>query len=544
MSSPFAALLGTNYCPHDEEIPEIKALLVGPFLRLKRLDEEIADLQKAIDKLAAERDELGAFVEGHKALISPVRRLPLDIIQEIFVACLPTHRNCVMHASEAPVLLGRISSSWRAISLSTPRLWARLHVVVPPRNPFDIDSAVEFINKKAAERLEVTKIWLGRSGQCPLSISLHIGPENDSPPATPSALEPRSSPFLQALVTFAPRWQHIILTTSASMFHVNVGHLTATDVPILESITFDVLQPRWSPLPVTWDYCEMLRSPRISSFSISGSSFFPDKLPLHWDQLTDLAISGPVWETSMTSEKVLQTISGCPRLRSCKLVVNDGVSPTPLLHPTVELPFLHTLELDFGVIVFMVPQLLERLSLPELRTFTFHGQADPQCSFSLTPFFTFWTHLESLNIDGNTFTKSTMLDSVRNLPSSLRQLSIREIVHGPELELGSLDDDALAVLASGCPALETLLVNYCCGISDTALFHFISARMTGEYRTKLKRLCIKFHRQMTLDILPSVQSFIESGLDVSLTYIPSQPSTPFSPWYGLDDAPDQPSSWM
>jgi hypothetical protein len=39
---------------------------------------------------------LGAYVDTHKALISPARRLPLDIIEEIFVACLPTHRNCVM----------------------------------------------------------------------------------------------------------------------------------------------------------------------------------------------------------------------------------------------------------------------------------------------------------------------------------------------------------------------------------------------------------------------------------------------------------------
>ncbi|KAJ6544214.1 hypothetical protein B0H19DRAFT_898859, partial [Mycena capillaripes] len=123
MASHFAPQLGTNYCPKDKEVLEIKALLVKPSHRLKRLDDEIADLQKAIDKLAEERNSLSAYVDAHKALISPARRLPLDIIQEIFIACLPTHRNCAMSASEAPVLLGRICSSWRAISLSTPRLW-------------------------------------------------------------------------------------------------------------------------------------------------------------------------------------------------------------------------------------------------------------------------------------------------------------------------------------------------------------------------------------------------------------------------------------
>ncbi|KAF8138039.1 hypothetical protein K438DRAFT_1537299, partial [Mycena galopus ATCC 62051] len=123
MASPFAPRLGTNYCPTDEEVLDIADLLVEPTLRLKGIDDEIAKLQTAIDKLAEERDSLGAYVEAHQALISPARRLPLDIVQEIFIACLPTHRNCVMSASEAPVLLGRICSSWRTISLSTPRLW-------------------------------------------------------------------------------------------------------------------------------------------------------------------------------------------------------------------------------------------------------------------------------------------------------------------------------------------------------------------------------------------------------------------------------------
>ncbi|KAJ6594624.1 hypothetical protein B0H19DRAFT_907708, partial [Mycena capillaripes] len=123
MTSPFASQLGTNYCPKDEEVQEIKNLLLEPTLRLKRLGDEIADLQTAIDKLAEERDTLEAYVEGHRALMSPVRRLPLDIIQEIFIACLPDDHNCVMGASEAPVLLGRICSSWRATSLDTPRLW-------------------------------------------------------------------------------------------------------------------------------------------------------------------------------------------------------------------------------------------------------------------------------------------------------------------------------------------------------------------------------------------------------------------------------------
>ncbi|KAJ6511081.1 hypothetical protein C8R45DRAFT_401467, partial [Mycena sanguinolenta] len=87
MAFPFSSKLGTNHCPTDDEVLQIKALLVEPTLRLKGLDDEITKLQKAIDRLVEERSRVAAYLEDHKALISPVRRLPLDIIQELFVAC-------------------------------------------------------------------------------------------------------------------------------------------------------------------------------------------------------------------------------------------------------------------------------------------------------------------------------------------------------------------------------------------------------------------------------------------------------------------------
>ncbi|KAJ6537311.1 hypothetical protein DFH09DRAFT_1178438, partial [Mycena vulgaris] len=170
MTSCFSPKLGTNYCPKDDEVLEIQALLVEPTLRLDRLDNEIAAMREALDTLIAERDGVDAYVSAHKALISPVRRLPLDIIQEIFIACMPTHRNCVMSAREAPVLLGRICSAWRAISLATPRLWASLHVVEPSRSyPTSSDALFE---AKWTQRLETAKTWLSRSSQCPLLISM------------------------------------------------------------------------------------------------------------------------------------------------------------------------------------------------------------------------------------------------------------------------------------------------------------------------------------------------------------------------------------
>ncbi|KAJ6594656.1 hypothetical protein B0H19DRAFT_1096334 [Mycena capillaripes] len=433
-----------------------------------------------------------------------------------------------MSVSEAPVLLGRICSSWRAISLSTPRIWTRLHIVEPP---LAYGPVAESYDKKAAQRLEVTKTWLGRAGQCPLSISLESSAY--SPPTTPG---PRRGQCLPALVSFASRWQHIDLTTPASMLD-EISHIKPIDVPMLQTIAFHLdLQHLFPPFLVKWQFFEMLRSPNISGFSVSGNSFDPEKLPVHWDRLTDLTVDGRAWETLLTSDMVVQTLSRCPELRSCKLAVSDR---DPQLLHSVELPFLHTLELDSGSSA-TVPRLLERLSLPGLRNFILHGYADHEGPFSLAPFFDSW-RLESLTIHSNSFSRTSLLDTLKNLPPTLRRLSILDVVHGGGSELASLDDEALVVLAPRCPILETLHISYCAAISDAALLQFITAKMKGEYRATLRRVQVRFQRQMTLDILPSLAPFIEAGLDVSITYFPLQTTpTPFSPWQGLADAPGQP----
>ncbi|KAJ7768593.1 hypothetical protein DFH07DRAFT_708786, partial [Mycena maculata] len=226
MDSLFASKLGTNYCAGDEESIQIETFLIGPSLRLKRLNDEIAEMQKALDKLTEKRDTLRGFVQAHVALVSSVRCVPLDILKAIFMACLPTHHNCLMSAREPPVLLGRIltvCSSWRIITLSTPGLWASLHVAVPMnRSKGGL--------KECEQRLEVPRTWLQRSGQHLLSISLQ-SPRNiptDTPFSTPA--------FLRTVLSFASRWQHIRLVIPGQLSET-LEQLTAGDVHMLRSLT-------------------------------------------------------------------------------------------------------------------------------------------------------------------------------------------------------------------------------------------------------------------------------------------------------------------
>ncbi|KAJ7782565.1 hypothetical protein DFH07DRAFT_791142, partial [Mycena maculata] len=538
MFSPFTLQLGTNYCPTDEEVVEIKALLIEPTLKVKRLDNEIAELQRAIDKLAEERDGLVAYTEAHKALITPIRRLPLDIIQEIFVACLPTRRNCVMSAREAPVLLGRICSSWRALSLSIPRLWARLHVVVPTR---DFNTLSTF-DAKYAQRLETTKTWLSRAGTCPLSLSLKAGHDYVGGPSPPLHI---SGLFIQALISLSSRWHDINFSIPASATEF-LSHLNENDVPILQDVTINEYPEAGHPLagPTQWAFLGFFCGPRISKLSVSGTALgMVSELPIRWGQLTTLALGlayGPDHQMTFTSRRAQQILSRCPELRICRLTVWDFSDEEDLEGAIIECPLLNTLELScVGIPAITLRQMFNHLSLPELRHFKLRGDSDPDSPhlLSFSSFLAVSTRLESVDIWTNTFSGASLVELLRGLPPTIVRLNITHIWAGPI----TLDEDILVILTASdnlppcCPALRELILSQCRDLSDAALMRFITCRMTSESCSPLERVEAEFMRESELDLPARLRPFMEAGLILTLKYAPPA-GVLYSPWLGLDDA--------
>jgi hypothetical protein len=152
--------LNTNYAAIDDEREDILHLCIEPLKEIERIDDEIK-------RLTSRRNELQSFVDAHRQLLSPIRRLPPEVLQKIFVGCLPEPPSYpAMHSLVAPVLLGRICSGWRAIAYGTAELWSSIHVVIPDlkAGPHEADLA--------DLRLTAMTDWLSRSGSLPLHISV------------------------------------------------------------------------------------------------------------------------------------------------------------------------------------------------------------------------------------------------------------------------------------------------------------------------------------------------------------------------------------
>ncbi|KAF7374640.1 hypothetical protein MSAN_00348900 [Mycena sanguinolenta] len=182
-NSPFTSHLNTNYVPSDSEVLEIRARLVEPADELARIDARIEEMEIALVQLKEERALLKTPIDAHRALISPIRRIPQDVLIGIFLACLPSEHHALIDPAEAPLLLGHCRH-WRGVAYSTPMLWSTVHIPWP-----------EFCEApNILLRLEkIVEEWLTRSAACSLTVSLfdstsRFDPDDPlmHPPRTPN----------------------------------------------------------------------------------------------------------------------------------------------------------------------------------------------------------------------------------------------------------------------------------------------------------------------------------------------------------------------
>ncbi|KAL0569221.1 hypothetical protein V5O48_012747 [Marasmius crinis-equi] len=229
MSSPFSHLLNSDYAPSLDERVAIKSWLLSPEEQLRSLDEEISRLQ-------AERDKLRSLVEQHQMLLSPFRRFPIEIWQEIFVHCLPSIPARTL--KNAPLLLTGICRSWREIALGTPRLWNNIHIHFPSRNPKSPDP--EGFRSLIRGRIDGVKSWLNRSGSLPLTVSLSVGAPHVRLMRRNFDIDKVAvGELLEGLALYSPRWKVIKILHSrrpglTDVVWSSLGQLTQEDLPMLE----------------------------------------------------------------------------------------------------------------------------------------------------------------------------------------------------------------------------------------------------------------------------------------------------------------------
>ncbi|KAJ6561605.1 hypothetical protein B0H19DRAFT_1142190 [Mycena capillaripes] len=500
-------------------------------------------MNASLTDLGNQCERLRESIDAHQALVSLARRLPEDVIREIFLACLPRSGNPVMSAREAPLLLGQVCARWRKILLRTPQLWTSVHVVVP--------------NSARLQQMSVAvETWLTRSSVLPLSITLAVSAACESGSDNVATM-------IDVLASFSSRWKHVKLTLSPRTILTPLTNLDPSDVPILESIAFTSVgggswQNLVTPLEIPWRAFNFFRTPSIrsASFASLGGNFLALTLP--WPLLHSLTFTaGSLKDASsfhLTTTFALVILRQCPNLTRCTICLTPDrttVSGDPETPPP---PILLAHLTDFTVdnrehSQINVVSMFRALRVPALQRFEYNG---PKYGGGQLPFISLFSAihtLESLTLDIKGLACEAFTHCIELLPALTRLRLVNDGDYDPwstphqreHAYSPATANDLLRVLTPDlrvseecfCPFLTRLEVVRCAPLADDVLFNFVQLRAETEH--PLSHVEVVFVRQREFDMIPYLAELVATGLHIELSYLPPPVLPTYSPWEGRDD---------
>lgn len=473
-------LLYHNNPPVEQRVNFVRIPLQKIQRDVQRVDQEILRMRAELDGLIAKREALHNYAEAHKGAISPLRRLPVEILSAIFVECLP-HFPSPLSNLDAPLLTQRVCRMWKDVTRSTPKLWSFINL--------------SLLSPWMDSELAMTSTCLARSGCHPLSIALgmHVYPE--------AWMNNVHTPAVNLLLTQSERWLDLHLHVSENVLDDIV--VAQGKLPLLQNLVVKMVHYRGHSLGA-FKVALMLRSFIWQEHHLHAARPLP-RLP--WDGLTKL-----VMRTPHDAKEIWHILHMCPNLVECDCEINDAAPHKRDDVSQVKLPHLRSL----AMVIPTSSDILSTLMLPVLEHARFavhpsgryngHDKQIPwplrsglssllfQSGSSVKSFkmriTDFWSH--------DAFTASDVLRCLEAVPS-LTEFELWDrslMILTASMPLNKLTDDKEIRLV---PKLDTLILHDLDEFySDESFSEFLRfQRMIGDHPTaqlmQLERITIVKH---------------------------------------------------
>ncbi|KAJ7460090.1 hypothetical protein B0H11DRAFT_167410 [Mycena galericulata] len=211
----------------------------------------VAEAQAAIDDLLREKQLVQETIAQTQAYLSPIRRLPGELLRELFLWCFEGHPCCAW-------VLSAVCANWRRQALSIPRIWSKIRL---------------FTNQSSSP--DTIRLWLERSGPTvPLDIEIYLRVVQSSETGPVGAPYPRRRRHEYLTHTFVSAAPAPLFGTGPlhTPGHMLVPHFTPSVTP------FIVPQPPMHPHHGGWE-----SPPPMTMFHGQPESGSPPNL--HWGHI-------------------------------------------------------------------------------------------------------------------------------------------------------------------------------------------------------------------------------------------------------------------
>ncbi|KAK7058221.1 hypothetical protein R3P38DRAFT_1196464 [Favolaschia claudopus] len=127
--------------PTGLELSKLQSTMANAPAEIQHYETEIETLQKEISRLASERTSLESYLNLCRSILSPVHKLPNELLAEIFDLCVPEQLYWISDtittddemnrlAHSHLLQLAQVCTRWYLIAMHTPKLWSLITVDV------------------------------------------------------------------------------------------------------------------------------------------------------------------------------------------------------------------------------------------------------------------------------------------------------------------------------------------------------------------------------------------------------------------------------
>ncbi|KAJ7469546.1 hypothetical protein FB451DRAFT_1254964 [Mycena latifolia] len=367
--------------------------------RLKHTKASIRALQGHIDTLQARLDALDSercqLEETLDSFVYPIISIPVEIVSQIFLHCLPANGRVRPFIFSAPVSLAQICRHWREIAVSIPHLWRSIDLELG-----DLISCGENVGDGSpyAQVCDLLKTWFRRANGQPLSITLRCHTDSDLMPPN----------ILSTIAEFSDQWGRLeIVLPRKDVVALGCIH---GPFPQLHTFALEFTEPHGAlpPLDCLAAYQDApqlreLRGLRLADLRPASAT------------LTSLEL--PVRE-SLSLAEWAGLLDRFPMLLHLSAGHDQGSNLPPSGQASAKNPSLESLDIRWG-------SPLPVLTLPHLRRLRYPlDSSSPRISAFLSFITRSTCPLQSLALSIPLWNEDTYLDCLRAVPS-LVKLDIR-----------------------------------------------------------------------------------------------------------------------